>query len=64
MSKHKGKKSKSDKINCRQDESLMKFKHKMLVSAEDFVKTFNLVKEEYYVLEKVDLIDYQKLFDC
>lgn len=64
MSKQGKKKSKSDKINCRQDESLKKNKHKMLVSAEAFVETFNLVKDEYFALEKVDLIDYQKLFDC
>ena len=63
MSKQRKKKSKSDKINCSQDEILTKNKHKMLVSKEMFVESFNLVKDEYFELEKVDLIDYQK-FDC
>ena len=63
MSKQRKKKAKSDKINCRQDEILRRNKHKMLVSKEMFVASFNLVKDEYFELEKVDLIDYQK-FDC
>ena len=63
MSKQRKKKAKSDKINCSQDEILTKNKHKMLVSKEMFVESFNLVKDEYFLLEKVDLIDYQK-FDC
>ena len=46
-----------------EDEILTKNKHKMLVSKEMFVESFNLVKDEYFELEKVDLIDYQK-FDC
>lgn len=64
MSKQRKKKAKSDKINCSQDEILTKNKHKMLVSKEMFVESFNLVKDEYFELEKVDLIDYQKFFDC
>ena len=61
MSKKDKRKSKSDKINCKQNESLKKSKHKMLVSKEDFLLTFELIKDEYSQLEKVDLIDYQKL---
>ena len=61
MSKQGKRKSKSDKINCRHNEILARSKHKMLVSREMFVETFNLVKDEYFELEKVDLIDYQKL---
>lgn len=54
--------TKFDKNSFDFGESLQEEKHKMFIGRRNFRKVFDLVKDEYFALEKVDLLDYQKLF--
>ena len=55
------KRAKDDKIISNIDEILGGKRHKMIVEEENFLQTFDAVKEEFLFLEKVDLIDYWNL---
>ena len=51
------KRAKDDKIISNIDEILNSKRHKMIVKEEDFLQVFDAVKEDFFALEKVDLID-------
>ena len=56
--------TKFDKISFDFSESLDDLKHRMRVEGKVYENAVECCIEELSDLEKVDLIDYQKFFDC